>query len=163
MACDSSCDGCARLLRRWPDAAQPGGICSLVEIQRKIWDLADRCVPADAEGFQAHHFARAGARIIHGFLRIHPFADVNGRVARMLFRALVLRSGGRFEPLPTDEREEGDRRDAYLAALRSADDILSESEGTSREAGAHDLLADWLLPMVMPVILDDDEGASRGF
>lgn len=52
----------------------------------------------------------------HGFVRIHPFEDGNGRVARAL--TLLVMQANRYAPLVVDRFH----RDDYLKALDSAND-----------------------------------------
>jgi Fic family protein len=50
---------------------------------------------------------------------IHPFADGNGRVARLLSAAVLMRLGFMSRRLFSFERHYAENRDAYYAALRS--------------------------------------------
>ncbi|BCJ56789.1 hypothetical protein Jiend_02110 [Micromonospora endophytica] len=52
----------------------------------------------------------------HRFIRIHPFADGNGRVARALTLLVLLQA--HYAPLVVDRRQRGD----YIAALERAND-----------------------------------------
>jgi prophage maintenance system killer protein len=61
----------------------------------------------------AHPLTRA-AWLHHRFIRIHPFEDGNGRVARALVLLVLLRSD--YAPLVVDRH----RRDEYLTALEAA-------------------------------------------
>lgn len=51
----------------------------------------------------------------HKFEKIHPFMDGNGRVGRMLFNVILLKSN--YPPLIVHKK----KRDKYLQALRNAD------------------------------------------
>ena len=55
------------------------------------------------------------ALLHHRFLKIHPFADGNGRVARLLANYVILRAG--VPPLIVKSKDKA----AYIAALRVAD------------------------------------------
>jgi hypothetical protein len=70
----------------------------------------DRLVKFYGETAQLHPIA-AAAWLHHGFIRIHPFQDGNGRVARALVLLVLLRND--YAPLVVDRR----RRDEYLHAL----------------------------------------------
>jgi len=55
------------------------------------------------------------AQLHHRFLKIHPFADGNGRVARLIANYILMREG--FPPLIVKTKEKAN----YIAALRLAD------------------------------------------
>jgi prophage maintenance system killer protein len=63
----------------------------------------------------AHPIVRA-AWLHHSFVRVHPFEDGNGRVARALTLLILLRD--RYAPLVVDRRE----RETYIQALDAAND-----------------------------------------
>ncbi|MFG3707075.1 Fic family protein [Micromonospora sp. NPDC047670] len=69
----------------------------------------------EAMSATAHPIVRA-AWLHHRFIRIHPFADGNGRVARALTLLVLLQA--RYAPLVVDRRQRGD----YIAALEQAND-----------------------------------------
>jgi hypothetical protein len=73
----------------------------------------ERLVTLFQETEGAHPLTRA-AWLHHRFIRIHPFEDGNGRVARALVLLVLLRSD--YAPLVVDRH----RRDEYLGALDSA-------------------------------------------
>jgi cell filamentation protein len=54
----------------------------------------------------------------HRFVKIHPFRDFNGRMARLLTSYLLLQLG--FPALEIDA-EEGEGRTRYIAAMKAAD------------------------------------------
>ena len=56
----------------------------------------------------------------HEFVRIHPFRDGNGRTARALASLILFREDFRFELFILQQYLD-ERRNAYIAALRSAD------------------------------------------
>lgn len=64
----------------------------------------------------------AAARLHHRLVKIHPFANGNGRHAR-LWCDMLLRQNGRppFEWKNRELDSEGEARRAYIAALRAAD------------------------------------------
>ncbi len=72
---------------------------------------------------EAEHPLLIASMLHYRFLRIHPFADGNGRMARFLLNYHLMRSG--LPPLVVRATE----KDAYLQALRQADanrmDILT--------------------------------------
>ncbi len=60
------------------------------------------------------------AGVVHyGITDIHPFADGNGRVARLLTAAVLMKAGMMPERMFSFERYYADDRAAYYAALRS--------------------------------------------
>jgi prophage maintenance system killer protein len=73
----------------------------------------ERLVSLFQETEDAHPLTRA-AWLHHRFIRIHPFEDGNGRVARALVLLVLLRSD--YAPLVVDRH----RRDEYLSVLESA-------------------------------------------
>lgn len=79
--------------------------------------------------FEHEDADQAAARLHHRLVEIHPFPDGNGRHARM-YTDLCLRAAGaapfswgrhRTEP-------DGDKREAYLTALRTADTTRGVTE-----------------------------------
>jgi Fic-DOC domain mobile mystery protein B len=64
----------------------------------------------------------SAARLHHRLVKIHPFPNGNGRHAR-LWCDMVLRQSGRppFEWKSRELDSDGEARQAYIAALRSAD------------------------------------------
>ena len=81
-----------------------------IEVQRQMQRLLDLYGMTPTE---AHPLVVA-AWLHHQFIRIHPFADGNGRVARALVLLVLLRS--RYAPLVVD----GVGREEYIAALEAA-------------------------------------------
>lgn len=69
----------------------------------------------DGDDYVAAHPAVQSAYAHHAFVRIHPFADGNGRVGRVLASVPLLRAVSVPLMLYADQRPE------YLAALRAAD------------------------------------------
>jgi Fic/DOC family len=96
-----------RSLRR--HAIETGIIERLYEVD---WGVTEALV---AEGITADAVARA-AWLHHLFVRIHPFEDGNGRVARCLTLLNLLRCD--LAPLVVDRRE----RDRYLRTLDQANE-----------------------------------------
>jgi Fic family protein len=70
----------------------------------------------NSEQFRAAHLVIQAAYAHYVLVRIHPFADGNGRVARALSSAIIMRTLGVPLIVFYDERER------YFAALRAADD-----------------------------------------
>lgn len=56
------------------------------------------------------------------FVRIHPFDDGNGRMARLLMNFILMKYGYPPAIIPTEQRKE------YIDALREADEIYNENE-----------------------------------
>jgi hypothetical protein len=75
----------------------------------------ERLIELYAETSDAHALIRA-AWLHHRFIRIHPFEDGNGRVARALVLLVLLRAN--YAPLVVDRL----RRQEYLNALDAAND-----------------------------------------
>jgi Fic-DOC domain mobile mystery protein B len=63
-----------------------------------------------------------GVRLHHRLVWIHPFANGNGRHARLMADLLVVQLGGaRFSWGGADPLSQGDPRKAYIGALKAAD------------------------------------------
>jgi len=75
------------------------------------------------------------ANFIVEFLKIHPFEDGNGRLARVLTNLLLLRSGYQFVQYVSHEQIIEHRKDEYYLALRKS----QEAFNTDRET-----IAPWL-------------------
>jgi len=74
--------------------------------------LETRSVPLD----------EAAARFHHRMTRIHPFANGNGRHARLVTDVLLVRNGAdRFSWGSADLEKAGDARTRYIEALRASD------------------------------------------
>ncbi|MGO9011113.1 MAG: mobile mystery protein B [Bryobacteraceae bacterium] len=72
--------------------------------------------------FRTYHPDEVAVRIHHRLVLIHPFANGNGRHARLMADLLVMRLGGeRFSWGRESLRDPGAARERYIAALRSAD------------------------------------------
>ncbi|MBI3041923.1 MAG: mobile mystery protein B [Betaproteobacteria bacterium] len=87
-----------------------------VELRKLCLDvkaqLETRSVPLD----------EAAARFHHRMTRIHPFANGNGRHARLVTDVFLVRNGAdRFSWGSADLEKAGDARTRYIAALRAAD------------------------------------------
>ena len=92
----------------WRDIeVQAGVLCLDVKEQ-----LGTRSVPLD----------EAAARFHHRMTKIHPFANGNGRHARLITDVLLVRNGAdRFTWGSAGLTEEGEARARYIEALRAAD------------------------------------------
>jgi len=74
--------------------------------------LETRSVPLD----------EAAARFHHRMTRVHPFANGNGRHARLVTAVLLVRNGAdRFSWGSADLEKAGDARTRYIEALRASD------------------------------------------
>lgn len=111
------------------------------QISDQLARLWSRCIPVEPRGLPRAVLATAGARLVHGFLVVHPFPDLNGRTARALFGALVRATGRDSKPLPRDD----DRRahEEYVTALQAVDAALDDTDGPPHER-AYTALARWL-------------------
>lgn len=85
-----------------------------------------RCVPLEPAGLPRGSLATAGARLVHGFLEVHPFPDLNGRTARALFEALVHATGRESKPLPRDQDRSAHQE--YVGALQAVDWELDDAD-----------------------------------
>lgn len=70
------------------------------------------------------HPLLAIAVFIVAFLRIHPFQDGNGRLARVLTTLLLLRAGYDYVPYSSLESVIEDNKDGYYLALRRTQETL---------------------------------------
>ena len=78
----------------------------------KAW-IEHRSYPLDEVAVRFHH------RLVH----IHPFANGNGRHARLMADLLVLQSGGvRLTWGSANPQQAGDVRKRYIESLKAADD-----------------------------------------
>ena len=86
------------------------------ETPARMTDLLDACtrLQAEVEAGETHPLV-AAATLHHGLVEIHPFADGNGRLARVLMNLLLMRAGYPPAVLRTEHR------DAYYGALAEAD------------------------------------------
>ena len=75
------------------------------------------------------------ANFIVEFLKIHPFEDGNGRLARVLTNLLLLRSGYTFVQYVSHEQIVERRKDEYYIALRKSQETFRTD---------HDSIAPWL-------------------
>lgn len=75
------------------------------------------------------------ANFIVEFLKIHPFEDGNGRLARVLTNLLLLRSGYQFVQYVSHEQLVEKRKDEYYLALRKSQESFKTD---------HDTIAPWL-------------------
>lgn len=75
------------------------------------------------------------ANFIVEFLKIHPFEDGNGRLARVLTNLLLLRSGYQFVQYVSHEQLVEKRKDEYYLALRKSQETFKTD---------HDTIAPWL-------------------
>ncbi len=86
------------------------------ETPARMTDLMDACarLQTEVEAGETHPLI-AAATLHHGLVEIHPFADGNGRLARVLMNLLLMRAGYPPAVLRTEHR------DAYYGALAEAD------------------------------------------
>ncbi len=75
------------------------------------------------------------ANFIIEFLKIHPFEDGNGRLARVLTNLLLLQSGYQFVQYVSHEQIVERRKDEYYLALRKSQETFKTD---------HDTIAPWL-------------------
>jgi fido (protein-threonine AMPylation protein) len=123
-------------------------------IRPELERLARRFLPADPTSISREVLATCGARLVHGFLAVHPFPDVNGRTARAFFRALVLATG-RFETRPVKAEEERSAQEAYVRALQEVD-VELEFADRSHDA-LYAPLAKWLDSFIVEPEDEQDE------
>ncbi len=70
------------------------------------------------------------ANFIVEFLKIHPFEDGNGRLARVLTNLLLLRSGYTFVHYVSHEQIVERRKDEYYIALRKSQETFKTGKAT---------------------------------
>ncbi len=80
------------------------------------------------------------ANFIVEFLKIHPFEDGNGRLARVLTNLLLLRAGYSFVQYVSHEQLVEKRKDEYYVALRKPQETFSAKGGKVD----HETIAPWL-------------------
>lgn len=98
----------------WEVAVAVRGLCEDVKLWiRSVSDMTDAADDAD----------NLAARFHHRLVSIHPFANGNGRHARMMADLLLVHALGRnrFTWGRIDLTQSGSMREAYLEALRAAD------------------------------------------
>jgi cell filamentation protein len=128
-----------------PDVSTPWRIST--DIRNLCDDLAERLGHLPAPGDPTHRSAivELVAWFQHRVVKIHPFRDFNGRVARMLSSYLLLQLG--WPALELDADKPGAGRERYIAAMHAADgydlsplaalidDALEDALGAPTEAG----------------------------
>ncbi len=88
---------------------------------------------------------------LYRFLQIHPFKDLNGRVARILFAAHI-RSTGVFECRTFRE----DDRDTYLNALKEVDARIREDDWREQGETFYTPIARWAESYIHPIEASED-------
>lgn len=101
----------------------PGNMRDLVEWTQKIL------------GGEKYHPLLVIGNFLVEFLKIHPFADGNGRLSRVLTNLLLLQSGYVYIPYVSHEKLVEDNKPDYYVALRRSQKTI----GTKNES-----IADWL-------------------
>ncbi|EQK98089.1 hypothetical protein G6O67_001398 [Ophiocordyceps sinensis] len=98
---------------------------------------------AQAEGAGELDPYTLAARYKHQFIMIHPFADGNGRMSRIILNVLLLRYAGHVAVFGS----EGDEKDQYLAIVRRGAKIFNEEdmEVDFHEQTSHNEFARFLL------------------
>lgn len=76
-----------------------------------------------------HHPLLVVAIFTLQFLAIHPFADGNGRLSRILTNLLLLKAGYAYVPYCSLEKIIEDNKDRYYLALRQAQETLNTDNG----------------------------------
>ena len=82
------------------------------QVKPEMSDLLDRYRTQEAAG---EHPVIVAAAVHYRFVRIHPFDDGNGRMARLLMNLILIRHGYTAAIVPIDQR------DRYLQELERAD------------------------------------------
>ncbi len=94
-----------------------------VEPARIPASLHDLCEDVNAQiDHNSYPLDEIAARFNHRLVAIHPFANGNGRLSRLLADLLLVKQGAsRFSWGGAALEAEGDVRSRYIAALRAAD------------------------------------------
>lgn len=99
---------CTDLRHYTPPTQVPGAMASLISSL-----TADLAAAVAAQRIDPVALA---AKYCHMFVNIHPFAEGNGRVGRLLLNALLLKYGGMLVAIGDDE----DNRDEYMTIAAAA-------------------------------------------
>jgi len=92
-----------------------GSIHAYAPVQETQHEMRRLLDEISTEPFAASHPAVQAAYVHHGFATVHPFADGNGRVSRLLASLYLLRAVSIPLVIYEDEKAQ------YLTALRAAD------------------------------------------
>lgn len=106
--------------------AVPGYMTAWVENLNRDMKKADEGHPIDPYDLAAKHY--------HQFINIHPFADGNGRVSRIILNVLVLKFAGHFIRLGETEAEKKEfleiaQRGAQMYRKEDGEVELDEQKG----------------------------------
>ncbi len=124
------------------------------ELGHELHRLARRCLPVEARTLPRDVLVTTGAKLVHGFLWVHPFADINGRTARALFAALVAATGRYSRPLPRDNDRCAHKE--YVETLQAVDWALDYEDRPHDEH--YGPLARWLDRYVEEPEIEPEEG-----
>lgn len=123
----------------------------------RVQDQMDELVRLYADTSGEHPLVRA-AWLHHRFIRIHPFEDGNGRVARALVLLVLL--GEDYAPLVVDR----ERRDEYLVALDAANDgDLASLIRLFAQLEIVGLLSELQRPALQPAVGESPVEVARGY
>ncbi len=79
------------------------------------------------------------------FLKIHPFQDGNGRLARILTNLLMLKQGYTYVPYVSHEKLIEDNKTDYYLALRQSQKTFLSSETSAKEGDTDkENISDWI-------------------
>jgi hypothetical protein len=144
----------------------------LVPARVQDWiDQANAAATGEIHGEGGAPLPEILARLHHGFEKVHPFIDGNGRTGRLLLNLFLVRLG--YPPIIVLKQQ----RPAYLAALQRADDGDYGPLGEILARAMYDNLNRFIVPSLagparlvpLPALVDKDlslaalrQAAQRG-
>lgn len=112
----------------------------------------------DFIGMSDHAFARAGARFLEEFFLVHPFADGNGRAAR-IFLIFLAHENQHIRLKPFDEQSSKSKK-KYVSSLKYAHrKVLKKRSGDRGEqlSDPYRFLTIWILNLIDSTPISSEE------